>query len=112
MVKYVIKLADRIMKKVTFTVDDETVAAIRRAAAREQRPQSAIVRDAIAAYPSAAHRLAPAERDRLLQILRDYAGALPKRSTAAVDRELRELRASRRAAGRHRAARLARLERR
>ena len=100
------------MKKVTFTVDDDTVAAIRRAAAREQRPQSAIVRDAIAAYPSTTDRLLPAERDRRLKVLREYAAAMPRTSATAVDRELRDLRASRRAAGRHRAARLARLGRR
>ena len=100
------------MKKVTFTFDDETVATIRRVAMREQRPQSAIVRDAVAAYPSSAHRLAPADRDRMLKILRDYAATLPKGSAAAVDRELHDLRASRRAAGRHRAAHLDRLERR
>lgn len=100
------------MKKVTFTFDDKTVAAVRRAAAREQRPQSAIVRDAVAAYPSGAHRLPPAERDRMLKILREYAASMPTGSAAAVDRELRELHASRQAAGRHRAARLERLARR
>jgi predicted transcriptional regulator len=100
------------MKKVTFTFDDETVATIRRAAAREQRPQSAIVRDAIAAYPSGRQRLTSAERDRMLKILREYAASMPRgASTVAVDRERRGLRSSRQAAGRRRAERLARFHR-
>ena len=83
------------MKKVTYTLDDETVDAIRRAAARSNRPQSAIVRAAVAAYGDG-DRLAESERRRMLTALRAYQAAMPKRSMAAVEKELREIRASRR----------------
>jgi predicted transcriptional regulator len=83
------------MKKVTYTLDDETVAAIRRAATRSNRPQSAIVRAAVAAYGDG-DRLPESERRRLLIALRAYQTAMPKRSMTAVEKELREIRASRR----------------
>jgi predicted transcriptional regulator len=35
------------MVKVTFTLDDQTVARLRQAAARLNRPQSQVVRDAV-----------------------------------------------------------------
>lgn len=86
------------MKKVTYTFDDETVAAIRDAAGRSRRPQSAIVREAVAAYHVPQDRLTDEQRARMLQIFDTLVGRMPTRSRTAVDRELRTLRASRRAA--------------
>jgi hypothetical protein len=83
------------MKKVTYTLDDETVAAIRRVATRSNRPQSAIVRAAVAAYGDG-DRLPESDRRRMLTALRAYQAAMPTRSMAAVEKELREIRASRR----------------
>lgn len=83
------------MKKVTYTLDDETVDAIRRAAARSNRPQSAIVRAAVAAYGDG-DRLGESERRRMLTALRAYQAVMPRRSMAPVQKELREIRASRR----------------
>ena len=93
------------MKKVTFTFDDETVETIRRAAKREDRPQSAVVREAVAMYGAREDRLSEAERQRLLNVLDAHLALMPKRSAAAVDRELREIRASRRAGWRRRSER-------
>ena len=44
------------MARVTFSLDDETVEQIRRTAARLQRPQSHVVRDAVADYAARSDR--------------------------------------------------------
>ena len=94
MVKYGIEVA--LMKKVTYTLDDQTVDTVRRAAKRSNRPQSSIVREAVAAYGANQDRLPETERRRLLNILHAYMVTAPKRSRASVDKELRDIRASRR----------------
>ena len=45
------------MVKVTFTLDDDTVARLRRIAARARKPQSLVVREAIAEYAARGERL-------------------------------------------------------
>ena len=85
------------MPKVTFSLDVDTVAALRKAAERSGKPQSLIVREAIAEYTTRDERLTPAERDRLLGVLRRIGSRPPTRSQADVDRELRDVRRSRRA---------------
>ena len=87
------------MVKVTFTLDAETVSTLRRSAERLRRPQSAVVRDAIADYAERIGRLSGRERAQMLRVLDGLASAPPTRSARAVDAELREVRASRRAAG-------------
>jgi hypothetical protein len=87
------------MVKVTFTLDDETVARLRRSAERLQRPQSAVVRDAIADYADRVGRLSERERAHLLGVLDAFTSRPPTRPVAAVRAELSEIRASRRAAG-------------
>ena len=84
------------MKKVTYTLDDETVERIQRAAARDQRPRSAIVREAVARYAAESGRLSPADIREQLRILDAIAEMPPTRSARAVDAELRGLKASRR----------------
>ena len=88
------------MVKVTFTLDDETVEQIRHAAARQRKPQSQIVREAVAEYAARGDRLSERERLELLGVLDKLASARPTRSVRAVDAELRELRAARRQGGR------------
>jgi hypothetical protein len=88
------------MVKVTFTLDDETVAQIRQAAARQRKPQSQIVREAVADYAARADQLTERERLELLDALGKVASARPTRSARAVDAELRKLRAARRQGGR------------
>jgi len=84
------------MPKVTFSLDSDTVAALKKAAERSRKPQSLIVREAIAEYTARDARLSPAERDRLLGVLRRIGSRPATRSEADVDRELRDVRRSRR----------------
>ncbi len=82
--------------KVTYTLDNETVERIRQAATRANKPQSAIVREAVARY--AATPDGPGHEDvrRKLRILDAILAMPPTRTAQAVDRELRALRKSRR----------------
>jgi hypothetical protein len=88
------------MVKVTFTLDDQTVAEIRRTAARLGTAQSRVVRDAVAEYAARADRLTERERLRILGVLEGLRSAGGTRSTAAVDAELQALRTARRQGGR------------
>ena len=84
------------MVKVTFTVDDETVRTLRATAERLGKPQSLVVREAIAEYAAREDRLTDSERERLLGVLRGIRSRPATRSKAAVDRELQTIRRSRR----------------
>ena len=88
------------MARATFSLDDATIAEIRRTAARLHKPQSHVVRDAIADYASRTDRLSERERHHLLGVLERLRGARPSRPSADVDAELRAVRAARRAGGR------------
>jgi len=88
------------MARVTFSLDDETVEQIRRTAARLQRPQSHVVRDAVADYAARTDRLSERERQQLMGVLERLRDARPTRPAAAVDDELKAIRAARRAGGR------------
>jgi metal-responsive CopG/Arc/MetJ family transcriptional regulator len=90
------------MVKVTFTLDDDTVATIRTIAERKRKPQSQIVRDAVAAYGQQEDKLGADERARRLSVLDDLSARPRTRPPAAVDRELAEIRRSRRAGWRRR----------
>jgi hypothetical protein len=84
------------MPKLTFSLDEETVEALRKAARQSGKPQSLIVREAIADYTTRDERLSDADRDRLLGALRRIRSRPSTRSQAEVDRELRQIRRSRR----------------
>jgi predicted transcriptional regulator len=88
------------MVKMTFTLDDETVAALRQASERLAKPQSVIVREAIREYGARAGRLNEEERRRMLRSIDAVLTQPATRTVAAVERELRELRDSRRRGGR------------
>jgi predicted transcriptional regulator len=93
------------MARVTFSLDDATVAQIRQTAARLRRPQSHVVRDAVADYATRTDRLSERERHHLMGVLDRLRDAKPTRPATQVDAELRSLRAARRAGGgRHRSA--------
>jgi predicted transcriptional regulator len=93
------------MARVTFSLNDATVAQIRQTAARLRRPQSHIVRDAVADYAARADCLSERERLHAMGVLERLRVARPTRRAADVDAELRSLRAARRAGGRrHRSA--------
>ncbi len=87
------------MKKVTFTLDDETVERLKKLAARRRWPQSRIVREAVTEYGKREHTLTPEEIARKLEIL-DEIARLPRRPQSAVDSEQRAIRRARRAYGR------------
>ena len=84
------------MVKMTFTLDDETVEALRKTADRLAQPQSAIVREAIREYGARAGRLGEDERRRMLKTIDALLAQPPTRTAAAVERELRDVRAARR----------------
>ena len=88
------------MVKVTFTLDDATVAELRRTAERLKQPQSQVIRAAVAEFAARADLLTERERQRTLDVLERLRDAPATRKPAAVDDELRGLRADRRRGGR------------
>ncbi|OFW07634.1 MAG: hypothetical protein A3I61_17765 [Acidobacteria bacterium RIFCSPLOWO2_02_FULL_68_18] len=84
------------MVKVTFTLDEETVRTIRTMAERRRKPQSLVVREAVARYAAEGDTLPEDERERRLAILRELMSQPPTRPQPDVDAELREVRRSRR----------------
>jgi predicted transcriptional regulator len=84
------------MPKLTFSLDQDTVETLRKTAARTGKPQSLIVREAVAHYASQEDRLSDAERERMLAVLRRIRKRSPTRPAAEVDRELRGIRRARR----------------
>jgi predicted transcriptional regulator len=88
------------MVKVTFTLDDRTVARLRQAAERANKPQSQVVREAVNDYADRVGRLSEAERVRTLATLDAIVRKKATRSPADVDRELQSIRTARRGGGR------------
>lgn len=86
-----------VMVKVTYSLDEATVRRIRRAADRLGKPQSHVVREAMADYAARTDRLSETERLRMLEALERLRAEPVTRSPSSVDAELREIRASRRA---------------
>jgi metal-responsive CopG/Arc/MetJ family transcriptional regulator len=88
------------VKKVTFTLDDETVSYLDRTADRLGMAKSRVVREAIRVYGEQAGRLSSEERDRLLGVFDRVTEGIPSRSRDEVERELEELREVRKRGGR------------
>lgn len=88
------------MVKVTFSLDEETVEQLRRAATRLGMAQSHVVREAVAEYAARVDRLSERERLHLLAVLEGLDAALPTRSARAVDDEIKAVRTARRTGGR------------
>lgn len=93
------------LRKVTFSLDDETVARLRTAAERLGLPYSQVVREAIAEYGARIGRLSDAERAAMLRTFDRLLPAVPAGPASAVDEELRAIRATRRRGGRRAAGR-------
>ena len=85
--------------KVTFTLDEQTVARIDRAASRLGISKSKLVREAVREYAARVGRLSEAERLRLIAVFDEVMAQIPDRPDAAVDRELKALREARRKGG-------------
>lgn len=88
------------MVKATFSLDDETMAQIRRTAARLGKAQSHIIREAVADYAARADRLSERERLHLLGVIAKVGAAPATRAARAVDAEIKSVRAARRQGGR------------
>jgi len=93
------------MAKLTFSVDEQTVRVLKATAERLRKPQSMVVREAVAEYAARAGRLAESERRRLLRTLDEIMMRPPTRPQREVEREIAEVRRSRRAAARRRPVR-------
>ncbi len=87
------------MPRLTFSLDEAAVRMLVETAARTRKPKSLIVREAIAQYAGREDILSADERQRLLGVLRRIKQSPPTRSAVEVDRELQEIRHSRRAEG-------------
>lgn len=88
------------MARVTFSLDEETVARIRQTAARLRKPQSHVVRDAVEEYAARAGRLNKRECVHALAILERLHQTKPSRPASEVDRVLKVIRNARRSGGR------------
>lgn len=70
---------------------------LRMIAERKRKPQSVVVREAIVEYAAKDEKLSDPERTRKLQLIRQLTSQPATRDQASVDRELDELRRSRKA---------------
>ena len=84
------------MPKLTFSLDEDAVRLLRRIAERTRKPQSLVIREAIAQYAAREEKLSDEERERLLKVLHDIRRQPATREPAEVDRELQDVRRSRR----------------
>ena len=84
------------MVEVTFRLDDETMARLRRIARRLVKSQSRVVRDAIVEYDARTRKLTVDERHRMLEVFDRLVPKIPLRPPAQADAELREIRSARR----------------
>jgi hypothetical protein len=88
------------MKKVTFTLTDDAVRGIERAAERLRIPKSQVVREAIRVYGTQLGRLSEAEREEKLATFDSVTADLGDRPRSEVEGELAEIRAAREDGGR------------
>ena len=84
------------MVKVTFTLDDTTVARLNETARRLSKPKSEVVREAIADIYVKSDKLSDEERKRMIAYLKEYAKKKLPGTRADAEREIREIRESRR----------------
>jgi predicted transcriptional regulator len=88
------------MVKVTFTLDEKTVAKLGEAARQLDKPKSQVVREAVHEYHARMGRLSEMERQKILRALHELAPLVPNRTQADVNRELTAIRLARKAGGR------------
>jgi predicted transcriptional regulator len=95
--QYVLDMSSR---KVTFTLDETTVARLARTAEWLGMPKSQVVREAISEYSARVSRLSDDERDRLLRAFDELVPQIPRRPLEEVEQEIRDVRQARREGGR------------
>lgn len=86
--------------KVTFTLDEATIAALRDASERLAKPKSAVVREAIHDFHERIGRLSERERLRMLRVFDEVVPRIPLRPVGEVEEELKAVRQARRGGGR------------
>lgn len=86
--------------KVTFSLDEQSIARLNQTAARLGKPKSEVVREAIAEFHAKSDRLSEADRLRMLRIVDEMATEPPTRSREEAEREKAEVRRARRSGGR------------
>ena len=84
----------------TFTLDEETVGRINRAAGRLNIAKSQVVREAVRDYSERIGRLSEAERLKMLRIFDEVVPRIPYRTIEEVEKELNGIRQARRSSGR------------
>lgn len=84
----------------TFTLDEEAVRELERAADRLDLPKSQVVREALSLYGEHLGRLTDEEREAKLAAFDRLVPAIPDRPREEVERELDQVRAARRGGGR------------
>lgn len=82
--------------KSTFVLDEQTVQILRRIAARENKPQSMVVREAVAHYAARDEKMTVKEREQWLSTFDDLVSRVAPRSPARVKKELADVTRSRR----------------
>lgn len=87
--------------KMTFTLDEAAVKALRRAADDLGKPQSWVVREAVMEYGTRGDKMSPEERIQALTTYREIMKTLPRRPHEEVEAELEDLRRARREDRRH-----------
>jgi hypothetical protein len=90
--------------KVTFTLDEATVARLKQTSDRLALSKSEVVREAIHDFSERAGRLSERERVAMLRAFDELVPKIPKRRSRDVDAELRAIRRARRGGGRKTAA--------
>jgi Ribbon-helix-helix protein, copG family len=86
--------------KVTFTLDETTIARLNETADQLAKPKSQVVRDAILDFHDRLGRLSERERLHKLQLFDQLVPKIPVRPAAETERELQDVRRARRAGGR------------
>jgi len=82
--------------RITVSFDEATAQALTRTAVRLGKSKSEVVREAIRKYDIGPDRMSEAERLRKLRVIEEMMKQPPTRSQAEVDREIAEIRRSRR----------------
>lgn len=88
------------MKKMTFTLDEQAVRELDRAAERLDLPKSQVVREALRVYGEQLGRLTEEERTAKLAAFDRVVPKIPERARSEVAKELTRVREARRAGGR------------
>jgi len=83
--------------KVTFTLDEATIARLTQAAASLSIPKSEVVREAIRDFAERIGRLSERERLSMLRTFDEMVSRIPLRDVEEVERELTTLRHARHA---------------